>query len=71
MHWHAFGPLAAVALVLWSLAAIRQRRLIPRPLAGPLPYGLAGGTLLALLGYWLLRLQLGFGPALAGAGSGG
>ena len=54
---HAFGPLAAAALLWWSLIAIRQRRLVPRSLpAWPLGWGA-----LALVTYWLLRLWLSFG----------
>ena len=49
---HAFGPLAAATLVVWSVMAIRQRRLLPWQLeAGPLM--LVGSALLA---YWGARL---------------
>jgi hypothetical protein len=56
---HAFGPLAAAALIGWSVLAIRQRQLWPQllrrwNLRGWLPAGAA----IALLGYWLLRLGL-------------
>ncbi len=57
MRWHAFGPLAAGALLWWSARAIHQRRLPPleRP-AWPLGLGA-----LSLLAYWLLRLWLSYG----------
>ncbi len=62
---HAFGPLAAVALLWWSVVAIRQRRLIPRRLpAWPLGWGAA-----ALMTYWLLRLWLSVGLGWQGPGS--
>jgi hypothetical protein len=54
---HAFGPLAAMVLVGWSIAAIRQRRLMPWPLpAWPL-----GAASVALLVYWLVRMVATFG----------
>jgi hypothetical protein len=54
---HAFGPLAATVLVGWSIAAIRERRLMPWKLpAWPL-----GTTSVALLGYWLVRMVATFG----------
>ena len=59
---HAFGPLAAAALVWWSVVAIRQRRLVPRGLPA-WPLGLAAA---ALAVYWLLRLWLSFGLGLRG-----
>lgn len=59
---HAFGPLAAAALLWWSVMAIRQRRLLPRNLpAWPLGWG---G--LALVAYWLLRLGLSVGLGIRG-----
>lgn len=49
---HAFGPLVAAVLVLWSVQAIRERRLLPRGVEpAPLVLGSA-----ALLAYWGLRL---------------
>jgi hypothetical protein len=58
---HAFGPLAATGLVLWSLVAIRQRSLLPR--------GLRGWHLVlvasALLAYWAARLVLQYGMGVA------
>ena len=59
---HAFGPLAAAALLWWSVVAIRQRRLVPRGLHA-WPLGLAAA---ALAVYWLLRLWLSFGLGLRG-----
>ena len=58
VRWHAFGPVAAAALVLWSVAAIRQRRLLPQAghrwlIPRPIAFATAG-----LLGYWLTRLGL-------------
>ncbi|MFM2080247.1 MAG: hypothetical protein RLZZ219_929 [Cyanobacteriota bacterium] len=59
---HAFGPAAAAALLWWTVAAIRQRSLVPRGLpAWPL-----AAALLALLSYWLLRLGLSYGLGIRG-----
>ena len=59
---HAFGPLAAAALLGWSVVAIRQGRLVPRGLpAWPLGLTAAGLTL-----YWLLRLWLSYGLGIRG-----
>ena len=62
MTLHSFGPLAAGTLVWWSITAIRQRRLVPRPLPA-LPFGLAA---VGLMAYWLLRLGLSFWLGLQG-----
>jgi len=62
LQLHAFGPLVAAALLGWSLAAIRQRRLLPLPL----PARSLAVTGAALLGYWLLRLGWRHGLGLAG-----
>lgn len=59
---HAFGPIAAAALVWWSITAIRQRRLMPWDLPA-LPLAVAG---LGMLSYWLLRLWLRYGLGFAG-----
>ena len=57
LQLHAFGPVVAVALVSWSIASIRQRRLLPRGIpAWPL-----GAGVMAILSYWLLRLGVSFG----------
>ena len=54
MRLHAFGPLVAAALLVWSVAAIRRRRLVPFRLRG----SLLALVCLGLLGYWLMRLIL-------------
>jgi len=60
LRLHAFGPPAALALLLWSLLAIRRRRLLPVAIrAGALAW-----TVAALVLYWLLRLILQFGLGL-------
>lgn len=58
---HAFGPVVALALVAWSLLALRHRRLLPVPIQG----GSLLGCSLALLAYWLARLLLQFGFGVA------
>ncbi len=62
---HAFGPPLAAILLIWSVWAIRRRRLVPPRLpAWPL-----GAVTLGLLAYWGLRLLLQFGlgtPAFPG-----
>lgn len=61
---HAFGPLVAAALLVWSVAALRRGRLFPFRLSARIVVPLAVG----LLGYWLVRLILQFGfsvPAFA------
>ena len=59
LQWHLFGPVVAVVLVLWSVVALQQRRLIPRGLPlWPLP--LVGG---GLISYWLLRLSTNSWPS--------
>ncbi|MCT0247987.1 DUF2752 domain-containing protein [Synechococcus sp. CS-205] len=71
-HWseaialHAFGPLAAAALVLWSVEAIRQHRLVPRGLKG----WQVATTTAALLTYWGLRLLLHYGLGITAFPSG-
>lgn len=54
---HAFGPLVAVALVWWSITAIRQRRFLPRQLSG----GPLAAASVVLVAYWLGRLVVTFG----------
>ena len=52
MAFHAFGPLAAATVVVWSVMAIRRKKLLPwKPQAAPLV--LVGSGLLA---YWAARL---------------
>ena len=59
LHWHLFGPIAALGLEFWSVLALQQRRLIPRGLPlWPLPL-VAGG----LISYWLLRLSTNSWPS--------
>ncbi len=57
---HAFGPLVAAALLIWSVAAIRTGR--------PVPFRLRARVVIlvavSLLVYWLARLILQFGFAL-------
>ena len=54
---HAFGPLVATALVVWSIQALRQRRLAPQGLKR-WHAGVLGSTLLA---YWGIRAALQYG----------
>jgi hypothetical protein len=62
LQQHAFGPLLAVGMVLWSLAAIRQRRLWPHLTLGRRANWPRTATVAvpasALLVYWLLRIKL-------------
>ena len=62
LQLHAFGPLLAAGLVIWSLAALRRRRL---GLARIKPWHLAA-TALALGAYWALRLLFSYGLGLGG-----
>ena len=57
LQLHAFGPVVAVALLTWSVFSIRQRRLLPRGI----PAWPVGAGVVALLGYWLLRVGVSFG----------
>ncbi|WP_094587404.1 DUF2752 domain-containing protein [Synechococcus sp. BO 8801] len=57
---HAFGPVVAAGLVLWSLAALRTGRLVPRVLRG---WHLAAMGMLLLL-YWAGRMGLTYGIGL-------
>ena len=59
LQWHFFGPIVAVALVLWSVLALQQRLLIPRGLPLWPPPVVAGG----LISYWLLRLSTNSWPS--------
>lgn len=63
---HAFGPLAALALLGWTGLAIQQRRLQPRLPVGPSGPRLLVWSALALILYWLLRILLGYGLGLRG-----
>jgi len=54
---HAFGPLVAAALVVWSVAALRHRRLDwPQP--GAWPMAVVSGILVS---YWGVRMALTYG----------
>ena len=57
LRWHAFGPLVAVSLLLWSARSLRRGDVAPPSLPRPLVVG--GGVVLLL--YWLLRLRLSAG----------
>ncbi|MEA5415172.1 DUF2752 domain-containing protein [Synechococcus sp. BA-132 BA5] len=57
---HAFGPVVAAGLVVWSLQALRTGRLVPLVLRG---WHLAGLGLLLLL-YWAVRMGLTYGIGL-------
>ena len=54
---HAFGPVVAAGLVIWSLQSLRTGRLVPLFLRGP---HLAFTGLLLLL-YWAGRMGLTYG----------
>ncbi len=57
LRLHAFGPLVALALLVWSLTAIRRRCLLPfTPRASTVAL-----VCFSMLGYWLARLILQFG----------
>jgi len=57
LELHAFGPLVAAALLLWSVQAIRRRRFYPQ--------GLEAWhwvvVVLGLVAYWALRVGLSQG----------
>lgn len=57
LQQHAFGPLAALGLLAWSLLALRQRQLWPRLALRWQPRWLLAAAVV-LVGYWFLRLQL-------------
>jgi len=57
---HAFGPVLAAGLLIWSLQALRTGRLAPRSLQGA---HLAAMGLLLLL-YWAGRMALTYGIGL-------
>ncbi|MDM7936196.1 MAG: DUF2752 domain-containing protein [Cyanobium sp. CZS 48M] len=61
LQWHAFGPIAAAALLAWSAQALWTRRLVPQGLKDT-HLGLA--TLLLLL-YWAGRMGLTYGAGMA------
>ncbi|RNC94555.1 MAG: DUF2752 domain-containing protein [Synechococcus sp. YX04-3] len=62
IQWHAFGPMAAAGLLIWSGLALHRRRLFPLP--GGEPLWLT--ATLALMAFWLLRLILNYGFEVKG-----
>ncbi len=50
---HAFGLPCAIVLLVWSILAIHQRRLIPWP---KIPRSVVLGIGIVLLAYWLVRI---------------
>ena len=62
IQWHAFGPMVAAGLLIWSGLALHRRRLFPLPGGEPL---LLTATL-ALMALWLLRLILNYGFEVKG-----
>jgi hypothetical protein len=60
MDWHAFGPAAAVALLVWSVASICSRRLVPPQLKGSHLVVIS----VALVLYWGVRMTLQYGLGL-------
>jgi len=63
---HAFGPLAAGALLAWSVLAIRRRRLLP---VGLKAWHLAAAAV-GMLTYWGGRLVLSYCMGIAAFPSG-
>ena len=57
LQLHAFGPLLAAALIVWSVQAIRRRRFYPQGLEA---WHLVGAVL-ALVAYWGARMGLNYG----------
>lgn len=57
---HAFGPLAAAGLVIWSVQALRTGRFLPGSLTSR--HGIVAGSLLLL--YWAGRMGLTYGIRL-------
>jgi hypothetical protein len=51
---HAFGPVAAAGLVIWSVQSLRTGRLLPAPIRG----GRVIVAALLLLLYWAVRMGL-------------
>jgi len=49
---HLFGPIVAATLVIWSIASIRTKRLIPKQPSLPA----VSIAISALFSYWLLRM---------------
>ena len=66
LQLHAFGPLVAAALLLWSVQAIRTRSFYPKGLEAWYLVVVA----VALLGYWAARMGLTYGLGLQAFPSG-
>jgi len=58
---HAFGPIAAAALLAWSVQSLWTRRLLPEALKGSHLVLVAGLLLL----YWAGRMGLTYGVGIA------
>lgn len=54
INLHALGPVAAMGLVAWSIAAIKTKKIVPFQIRGR---DVALWTT-ALVGYWLVRASL-------------
>lgn len=63
---HAFGPLVAAALVIWSVAAIRRRRLALPPPAAWQVAAVCG----VLMVYWGVRMGVTYGLGIPAFPSG-
>ena len=57
LQLHAFGPLLAAALIVWSVQAIRRRRFYPQGLEA---WDLVVAVL-AIVAYWAARMGLNYG----------
>lgn len=60
VHWHPIGPVAAVLLLLWSVLALQQKRLVPAHGSGVALAALA--VLLSLA--WGVRMVATYGYGL-------
>ncbi|KEF42533.1 MAG: hypothetical protein ER33_05650 [Cyanobium sp. CACIAM 14] len=67
LAWHAFGPLLAGGLVVWSVQALRTGQLVPGFLNGR---RLSLAAVLLLL-YWAARMVLTYALGLAAFPAGG
>jgi len=59
---HAFGPIVAAGLIIWSIWAIRTKKFVPPGLNQKI---VALGSL-ALFGYWIVRLVETYGSNIHG-----
>ena len=59
---HAFGPILAIGLLLWSIQAIRHRHFFP---FSPRAFPIFIGTIFFFM-YWLIRLSLTLSFGLRG-----